>query len=786
MNRFVLLISLLICSCSRGITLTSGDFVLGIDTTGYISKLEYHGDSYFSHEEPSPFVQLYNGTEYITPQRLSMCEDSTLSIGFKNGSEATVSVEKKDGYLRFELLSLEGREGIRDFVWGPYCTTISKWIGETICTVRDDNFAFGVWSLGPVTVEGLPDPENMDGGMFIEPLEGQLLPSNLKDSIGQKYPKFDFNSDIPEYVRIYRGAGARRMQNGSQVRLHARDHRILDTVMTITGGPVATEPIDVDYIGSAVAIFGCANSEVLDIIEKIELEEGLPHPEIEGVWIKRNPKANDAYLMYEGVNPYKALDYADSCGFDRIHIGDPFATWGKFPLETGRFPGGAEEIKAFTDKAAERCKSIGIHSLTMFTTVNDGYVTPKASRHLASFGKAILLKDVSKNANELFISDTKMFENPGGTKSIRIGDEIMSYEKASDGLITGIVRGQFGTAISSHKTGDTIAHLKNNCYGGFYPDIYTEKEYAVRLAEVANQTGIGLLDFDGFDGGHNGHGQYEMAEFARNWYCNLQKGIYNCGSMTSHFYWHIYSYMNWGEPWYADLRGSMPRYREENQRYFERNLMPNMLGWYSIGPEFRIEDIEWINARSVGHDAGYLLHIDDNIEKSGIKSDIFQAFRTWQDARRNGIFSDEQLDRLRDISRDFHLEPYGDGWCLTEITMKKGFFKDSTAVFNNQYSRQPVSFYGYIEGGNVSSLTISIGDTQKIVIPINLSNGDRLLCNGLHLFVTDRYWNQKEHFQTKNVMWNEGTNNVSIKGDGNAKVSLEMRSLGKPEMIKRK
>lgn len=783
------LLAVFLCSCTAGtISLSDGEFVFGIDSNGYLCELEFNGKNYLSHDIRSPFVQLYDGDKYINPCKVAMTGNDSLTVEFENGSEAVISVSHKEGYFCFRLLSLDRRNGIRDFVWGPYNTTIFKWIGETICTLRDDDFAFGVWSLNPVTVEGLPDPDNIEGGMFIDPLEGQALPSNLVDSIGQRYPTFDdYTSDLPEYVRIYRSAGARKTTDGSQVRLHARDHRLRDTVMTITGGPVATEPIDVDYIGSAVAIFGCENEKVLDYIENIEICEGLPHPEIDGIWIKRNPKASDAYLMYEGSNPYVALDYADSLGFERIHIGDPFASWGKFPIETKRFPGGAEDLKAFTDKARERGKYIGIHSLTMFTTVNDGYVTPEASPHLASFGKAILEEDISKTADEFTISDTAMFINPERTKSLRIGTEIMSYSGVENGRIKGVVRGQFGTVISAHRAGDTVAHLKNNCYDGFYPDIYTEKAYADRLAEVVNETGVELMDLDGFDGGHNGHGQYEMAQFAKDWYDGLEKGIYNCGSCTSQFYWHVYSYMNWGEPWYANLRESMPRYREENQRYFRRNLMPGMLGWYSIGPEFRIEDIEWINARSVGHDAGYLLNLNDEIEKSGIKTEIFNAFRLWQEARRNGVFSEKQLEDLRNISKDFHLEPYGnEGWYLTEITMKKGFFKDSTSIFDNPFSRQPVSFYGYINGGDLTSLTITIGGTQHIEVPFVLHDGDRLLSDGLNLYVTDRYWNKKASFLTKDIMWNEGSNPVTIKGTGNAKVSLEMRALGKPVVIKRK
>ena len=72
--------------------------------------------------------------------------------------------------------------------------------------------------------------------------------------------------------------------------------------------------------------------------------------------------------------------------------------------------------------------------------------------------------------------------------------------------------------------------------------------------------------------------------------------------------------MNWGEPWYDFLRESMINYHLENMRYYERNYMPKMNGWFVLRNSFRLEETEFIQSPSAGYDAGYLLVVNSSIE----------------------------------------------------------------------------------------------------------------------------------------------------------------------------
>ena len=40
-------------------------------------------------------------------------------------------------------------------------------------------------------------------------------------------------------------------------------------------------------VGSSIALFTCAEPATLDRLEQIEIAERLPHPTIDGVWVKR-------------------------------------------------------------------------------------------------------------------------------------------------------------------------------------------------------------------------------------------------------------------------------------------------------------------------------------------------------------------------------------------------------------------------------------------------------------------------------------------------------------------
>jgi hypothetical protein len=146
--------------------------------------------------------------------------------------------------------------------------------------------------------------------------------------------------------------------------------------------------------------------------------------------------------------------------------------------------------------------------------------------------------------------------------------------------------------------------------------------------------------------------------------------VRNDASNPAHFNWHLNTFFNWGEPWYAGFRESQTLYRFKNQLFYTRNLLPRMLGWFSLRSETTLADAEWLLARAAGYNAGFALatSLESEAQKAAAKTTAVQgsevpailgAVREWEAARMAGAFSDEVRAMLRDDGKEFHLERVG-------------------------------------------------------------------------------------------------------------------------------
>jgi len=427
----IFMLIIIVSSCTKDkLIFDTTYFKVEINKKGYVTSFidKIGSNEYLPKKECAPLLALYKDSIYINPSNIDYNNsEKKITLKYLNGSVAVIGFENKGDYLRFELLSLNPRNEVEAVVWGPFPTTINEKIGETICVVRDEKFAIGLQALNINTIEGLPDgDDNAGGGGVIEPLPGQQLPDSLKNKIGQKVEiNVNVTGDMPDYVRMYRGSAAINKTYGSELRLFSRDRRIPREIHNWQGqiGHIQyVEPVDVDFVGSAIAMFGCPAPLTLDIIEKIELGEGLPHPMFNGVWIKRSTIPGEAYLLNEG-DPLQSLKYAKACGFKLIHMGDFFQSWGHFELITLRFPKGAGDILKTSETVRKEGISLGVHTLTMFTSKNDPYVTPVPSDSLCKTGSSVLTQDIGKEDDVIYIKDPAYFKTLGSTHTAKIGKD---------------------------------------------------------------------------------------------------------------------------------------------------------------------------------------------------------------------------------------------------------------------------------------------------------------------------------------------------------------------------
>jgi hypothetical protein len=543
--------------------------------------------------------------------------------------------------------------------------------------VRDKEFAVGIQALNTKTLGGYPARENDIQNEFGADDTGDYpnLPSELRKDSG------------------FRGDTAKRTQFGSVLQAYCRN-RDHDRVISNWGQEKYVAPAfqDGGVVGSRIALFGCPAAKALETIGAIESAERLPHPMLDGVWAKMDPKATCSYLIVDfGEETIdRAIEMTQRAGLNYLYNGSPFETWGHFELKQSLFPHGWNGLRTCVEKARKAGVRVGFHTLSNFITPNDSYVTPVPDRRLARIGSSLLQSDVDASQTEITIAEPDFFRHPTDLNTVVIGDELVRYASVSAQApwrLLDCKRGSFGTRATPHPAGTSVGKLMDHAYHVFLTDADLSQEVARNIARLCNETGARQLSFDGLEGNWStGMGQYGRALFTKAWYDALspaeQGQVINDASNPGHFNWHIYTRMNWGEPWSAGFRKGQTLYRFKNQLYFERNLMPHMLGWFALSGETTVADAEWLLARAAGFDAGFALATSlastaqlaadpssaEALQKYGATPAILEAIRQWETARMAGAFPESAKADLRDNTKEFHLEPAGAGqWNLYPV-----------------------------------------------------------------------------------------------------------------------
>ncbi len=747
--RFVLLVGLatsfLSGACSffepRGTEWTAGHLRLTVDGRGRVIQLvdASTGNDYRAEAVPSPLLSLMIGGVLHPPR--SFAWDPAQGIGtlrFPEGETAQLLVTPKRNHLVLELLSVDPRDALELVVWGPYATTISETIGETVGVVRDTTFAIGIQALNPKTLGGFPWRDNDF------PPQVDLFESGDYS---------DMSEEGKRHV-LYRVEAAKPEDFGSTLQAYCRD-RSRDRVIENWQHDryVAPRFEDGGVVGSKIALFGAPAEMVLETLGAIEVEEGLPHPMVDGQWAKTARSAAAAYLILDfgEEDIEEALEWTKRAGLRYLYHPDPFRTWGHFELKD-RFPNGRQGLRRCVEKAAEAGVHLGVHTLSNFITTNDAYVTPVPDTRLARVGASALVDDIDEGQTEIPVASPDFFaqDQNNNLRTVVIGEELIQYRTVSEGApwqLLDCQRGAFGTKASAHGSGEQIALLADHAYRVFLTNADLGREVATNIAQLFNETGLRQISFDGLEGNQStGMGNYSEVLFTNTWYEGLSEDIRRHfiadASRTSHFFWHIYTRMNWGEPWYAGFRESQTEYRLKNQPYFRRNLMPAMLGWFRMTPQTSIEDVEWMLARSAAFDAGYAFVTSyEALEGNGFTDRILAAIGHWERARMANAFSGDQKRRMEDVQSEFHLEADGpDAWQLVQVhpqifrhergVRQPGEPLSSTFDFDNPGDRQSLHWIVTAEAGNVSDIRISVDHGVSFDLPVGLADGWSLRYEG--------------------------------------------------------
>ncbi len=786
------------------ISFSTNSLILSLSRSGQIIALtDKNSNSNYSWSDTiAPILTMKADGRLLYPERITFA-DSILTVIFPDAIEAQLKVVEKKSHLTLEIQSVTESKPIELVVWGPYPTTLNKVIGETIGVVQGEDFSLGLQALNPKTLGGYPWTDNDCMPQF---------------DIFEAGDYSDMNASGKREV-LYRVEAAKPEKFGSSLQAYCRNRNSERIISNLDHEKYVSPTFqDGGIIGSKIAIFGCPVGKTLETIAEIEVEEGLPHPLIDGEWGKTSRSASSAYLIYEFNE--KNIDQAIACtkqaGLKYLYHPGPFKNWGHFELNEAEFPNGWDGLKACIEKAKAEGIYVGLHTLSNFITTNDPYVTPVPNDQLGKVGTSKISGDINESQKEIAIHAPDFFNQykNNNLMTVKIGSELIRYGKVSEQApwkLLDCQRGAFGTRASGHNRGDEIAMLADHGYKVFLTDPKLSIEMSKKIAALYNYCGLRQISFDGLEGNRStGMGNYGEILFTTTWWDQLtdelKQHMITDASRTTHYFWHIYTRMNWGEPWYAGFRESQTEYRLKNQAYFKRNLMPAMLGWFSMRAETSVEDIEWMLARSAAFNAGYALVTSEKaLKDNGYSAEILKLIGEWEKARMTNAFTEEQKKRMEDINNEFTLAESGAGqWNLTQVFSHK--FKHemkerqpgeplfSTFNFDHRGEKQAINFILTAVDATVFSPKIVLDNYKEITLPVTLQAEESLKYNGgKTASVYSPTWQKVKEIAMDETAFliGEGNHTLNLdctfKANGKEpKAKLEIRLKGKTETIEAK
>ena len=521
LKRLSLLIVFTYMACmahaqSTFLTYSTENFKITLNNKGHIEGLfdKTSGINYLASGPIAPLISIRCNGEVEAPSSVK-ARGPLLTLNFgKNNVDLKLKVISRQSYITFELVEVTPANKVELIFWGPYPVTIKETIGETVGVVRNDKFAIGIQALNVKTLGGYPNEEN-----DIEPSYNILEGKN--------------HTDIDDSLKtsvLYRGQTAKPMDFGSVLQAYCRN-RSNERIISNWGHDYYVAPAfdDGGVMGSKIALFGSQPEKALEIIGQIEVDEGLPHPVVDGKWLKTSPTASASYLIIDfgesTIN--EALRLTQKAGLNYLYHGGPFQTWGHFKLNEKSFPDNWNSMKRCVDMAEKQGIHLGLHTLSNFITTNDPYVTPKPDQRLAQVGSSKLMSEIDNQSTEIPVSSPQFFSQMKNNNlhAVLIGSEIIRYKEVSPTtpwLLKECIRGAFGTTPSAHKKGETIIKLMDHGYKTFLTNSQLSEEVAGRIAALFNYTGLRQISFDGLEGNWStGMGQYGCQLFVKTWYDQL-------------------------------------------------------------------------------------------------------------------------------------------------------------------------------------------------------------------------------------------------------------------------
>ncbi|BCU78046.1 hypothetical protein llg_27610 [Luteolibacter sp. LG18] len=758
---------------------------LKIDDRGFVTSLTARpsGKEYSPAGHPSALLSLHEegkpNTELLQPQSAVFRADRQEAVlKFPNDVVATLKAEAKDGYFRFQLVSLSNRGKIDNIVWGPLNTTIKGRIGDIIGVVRDPDFAIGMFGLDDNTITGaVEEGDCYEMGYYIHSADpvNHPVPETYKEGQwfnigGDGVGDVAFYSHPEEYFNQIFGSGAKvQPAFGSSVSYYSRDRRrsyvhhysLLPGFKIHERKHMMSDPIPgVDYIGSSVALYACPDDLGIETLRTIFQAEKLPYiTDREGKWV-RDPAAARPTLYWNGPVD-KAIDYAKAMGFRDISrdTGEFYSTLPTTWVGTVNLGGKNISYKEFAAMChKEGLTHGGLHTLCMFLQGGkSNSVTPVPSENLQTVCRTKLAKAISDTDTEIEVTEPSFLAEMGnwptngdGKNYIRVGGEMMMYTGISSSapwILTGVKRGHASKALK-HQAGDELVKLQRNCYNGFVPDMKLMLSYADDYVDLMIRNGMDTINYDGYEVmSYTNHGYYAFKVFNRRLFEGYHAKTGKWPRVTgSNVFAGAWEYMN-----VCDLGGGNNMFNAASGRRategkdignaFSASWFPGTFGIQKFHPDWSLYEAENLMAKAIGWEATFALSTDQKaLESCGEREPIFTAYNAWQEARGRQLFSKAQKEALRDPASKFHLVKNGTAFTLytvkeTKVTEEAGSGGKPVAL-SNPGPEQALQFALKLEGA-ANGCVITLPGGGEIRCTGKIEKGQYILCRGKEAMLAD-------------------------------------------------
>lgn len=644
--------------CSQwihAVELKTASTIIVINDKGFYTSIKVEGREIIG-KGAYPLISAVKDGQIVLPVALKV-SGSKFLLTMQDNQVIELLVRQQQQAITYEVSKISSV--YKTIVFGPVKVEPHEVVGEVVGVTQGGNIAFAMQAMNIKTNGGIPQECAPDYGTLFNYAGGNT------DLSVSSTPYYNFAVADTKDGAVFQLSA----RNRSQQEYRKVNHVEKALVLPVNGA-------EGNIAGAKIALFGDQRSRILNRIGRVETEQGLPHPIIEGEWGKESRGAMRSYLItnFSEDDLDFVVEKTQRAGFRTLYHPDPFKTWGHFEWVPTLTKTGDDGIKALVERASKKGIKIGVHTLSNFLTTNDAYVTPAPGKNLLKQGQLSLTGSMDDTQTTLEVAASGLFDVPLTLNALQIGNELITFgkfEKNGDRVtLTGCTRGAFGTKKAAHEKSEPLYKLWDYPYRTLFPDIALQDEFSHRLAEIFNKTGLKQISFDGLEGCmYTGQDYYATARFVTEYYNRLQNkaDLINDASRLDHYLWHIHTRMNWGEPWGEEMRKGQVASRIKNQDYFRRNLFPRMLGWFLVRLAERkfeatsLEDLEWALSESAGFDAGYAMSISmKTLKNHGQINLLLDAMKNWDELRYANVFTEDQKKRLKDPETEWHLEKKDD------------------------------------------------------------------------------------------------------------------------------